>query len=747
MLPTYSAGKPGDARSTAPVYSTVSGDVTWDTMSFISELKRRKVLRVAAIYIVSAWLSLQVADVLFPGWGVPDTAIRFVVYAAAAGFPLALLFAWMFDITPHGIRRTPRSDTHEATTLASRDYGLLVFLVLLFVAITWNFAHRVALTRSGIPEASIPVRVPNARLLAILPFHDESLETEDAAFLANGVHRDLMTNVMKIASLGVIAPGSVEQYRDTRKPPSVIGRELAVSHILEGAVQRAGARVRVTLQLVKADSELSIWAESYDRTLTADNLFEIQADIAEKVAIALQAEMTPAEKSRVQNPATEIFAAYEALARGYEAYDENNAVAIEEALHWFRRALEVEPDFAHAHQAIGRLYAYTSLFGALPPEEAFELAENSLRRAIELDPAIGPAYAWLAVIVRNRDGEFAKALDLLDTALANEPGNARIMHIKALTLRLLGRLEEAAPLYKRAQRLDPLSLTVTESYGSFLRDFGRFEDAEQQYRRALALDPDFPSTWWGLGTLYWTKGQPAQALEWFDGAIDRLPYSDDFRAWLSLAQLELGQAGLAEESAQQSLVALRGRKSTSVQYVLYLAAVARGDDFTRWPDERTMLGHIWLGGAMQLPGQTLMQSQFAGALTEIEARVPGLENADEALDFRNFREAVDAAIALARLGEKERSTQLLDRVDAFIATQHRIGFRGYWVEDARVAALRGDSDGAIVALETAVAEGWRNLWWFYFEHDPALDTVRADARFQALHSVVAAEMRAESAKP
>jgi len=547
--------------------------------------------------------------------------------------------------------------------------------------------------------------------------------------------------------LAIIAPSSVEQYRGTDKRSRAIGRELAVSHILEGAVQMAGSRVRITLQLVEADTEVSLWAESYDRILTTDNLFEIQADIATQVSIALQAEMTDTEQLRVQAAPTNIFEAYEALARGYQAYDENSAADMKEALFWFNQALEIEPGFAQAHQAKGRLYQYASQFGALPRNEALQLAEASLRRAIELDPDIGPAYAWLGSIYRDRDGDFEKALEMLDISLAKEPGNARAMHIKGLTLRMLGQFKEALPWYERAQQLDPLSLTVTESFGSLYRDMGLFEESELQYQRAFEMDGEFPSAWWGMGTLYWTMGKPAIALEWFEGAVERSPFSDDFFAWLSLVNLELGRAKEAEESARASMATLGLLDSSSLEYVLYLAELALESELSQKPEKRSYLGHIWFGSAMQLPIKALMQSRFADVLSEIEINLPNLENADHTLDFRNYRAAVDAAVAMYHLGEEARYLKLLDRAEAFIETQNRMGFRGYWVEDARIAALRGDTEGALTILETAVAEGWRNLWWFYFRHDPALESIRNQARFQALHSMVELEMTGEQPAP
>lgn len=694
-----------------------------------------------AIYIVSAWLVMQVADVVFPGWGIPEDAIRFVVYAVVAGFPLALVFAWTYDITSHGIRRTPQAGVDLATPLSVRDLGLLGVLLVLFVAISWSFASRVVATRSmasGPPGSNEPV---SSNSLAILPFRNESLEPGEASFLANGVHRDLMTKVMKIATLDIIAPNSVEQYRDTDKRSSVIGEELAVGHILEGAVQKAGQRVRISVQLVQASSERSLWAESYDRTLTADNLFDIQADIAQQVAQALQAELTPVEISRINSVPTRVFEAYEAFARGNNIFNQTDAEAIEDAISYYQQAIDLEPDFALAHAMLGQVQLQAHQFGGLSREDTYTEAELNLRKAIELDETTAMAHAWLGVIARDRDRDYAKAIGLLDTALAYEPGNSRIMHIKGLTLRLMGRQEEALFWYERAMRLDPLSLVVNESFGSLLRDMGRYEKAEQQYLDTFEMDPEFPNTWWGLGSLYWSMGQPDRGIDWFNGAIARVPVSDAFRAWLSLLYLELD---MDEQAAAEIRIALRSLKdfeNYDVQFLQRLLLIYRDEDPSVVSDQWGEESHTWFGNVMKIPLPELLMGQYQDAVAAYQARFPALRNVDMPVDGTDFRAAVDLALALEETGETRQADALLNRAEAFLLTQNRLGFRGYWVEDARIAAIRGDKSAALAALTQAVDEGWRNLWWFYLRHDPVLASIRSEPGFQSLHDQVQAEMQ------
>jgi TolB-like protein/Tfp pilus assembly protein PilF len=702
-------------------------------MALLHELRRRRVFRTVAIYFVGCWLVMQVADVLFPGWGIAEDAIRFVVYAAVAGLPLVVLFAWAYDITPEGIRRTSPANQEESRPLTPRDRAWVGLLALLFIAVSLSFAQRVLEQREhGTPKSPEPGTVSPSNSLAILPFRDESMEPGGAEFLANGVHRDLMTNMMKISALDVIAPTSVERFRDTRLGSREIGQTLAVGHILEGMVQKAGARVRISVQLVQAESEVSLWAESYDRTLSADNLFDIQADIARQVADALETRLTPDEQSRVNEIPTEVFAAYEAVARGNLAFDESDSEAFEAAEAFYLSAIELEPDFAQAHALLGQLYLQSFQFGGLDRESAYRRADARLTRAIDLDESVAMAYAWLAVIVRDRDRDFERALELLDIGLRHEPGNSRIMHIKGLTLRLIGRMEESLFWYERAMRLDPLSLIVNESYGSALRDAAQFEKAEVQYGKAIEMDPDFPHTWWGMGSLLWSRGDPASALEWFHGAIERAPASDAFYAWVSLLHLELGQDGAASTSLERGFEALGEAEQHDLEFMRRMLLAYRGEDASAihptWGEE----SHVWFGNVMRVPSPALIAGRHAEAIQDYRSRYPELARPDRSLNATNYRAAIDLALALSRIGEEEAANQLLDRAYAFLLTQPRLGFRGYWIEDARVAAIRGDHEAALSRLQEAVKAGWRNLWWFYFWRDPALIALRDDDRFQEL---------------
>ena len=689
-----------------------------------------RVFRMIAIYVVGAWLVLQVADVLFPGWGIAEEAIRFVVYAAAVGFPVALVFAWRYDITPTGIQRTSPANDDSDVLMTGRDIGLLVVLSALFIAIAWSFALRVADMRGT--GSAAPAAAAGDRSLAILPFQDDSMEPGGAAFLANGVHRDLMTNVMRIEAIEVIAQTSVEPYRDTVTRSRDIGRELAVAHLLTGTVQKAGSRVRISVQLVDASSERSLWGEAYDRTLTPDNLFDIQADIARRVAASLQAELSPQVEQRNEAAPTQVFEAYEAVARRTTAFIESDSEDIDEAERYFRQALKLQPDFALAHAMLGRVQLMAHQFGGLDRETAYREAESSLRRAIELDPTIALAHAWLAVVVRDRDADFEQADALLGRALQLEPGNSRAMHIRGLTLRLQGNPQAAVEWYERAMRLDPLSLIVNESYGSVLRDLGRFDEARAQYRKTIEMNPDFPHAYWGMGSLLWSAGDVTGAFEWFNEVIERAPASDAFRAWLALLYLDLAMTDAAAAHIDQSVATLGDAETHDLQFVRRLVLIQIGEDPAAIPDTWGKESHVWFGNIMRIARQSLLSGRYDEALLDYGATYPELLEADGPLNALNARAAVDMAHAFRESGDAGRALALLDRADDFNARQNRLGFRGSWIEDVRTAAIRGQQESALDALEAAVSEGWRNLWWFYLYHDPTLAPLRDHPRFLAI---------------
>jgi TolB-like protein len=287
--------------------------------NFFNELRRRRVFRTAGLYVVAAWVILQVGDLAFESWEVPAQAMRFLWIALLVLFPLALLFGWRYDITSSGIVRTPKDGGDSSLKLQATDYGILAALGAIVVFSAYFIAQEV----SGLPGVDVPaLESADASLsdadplsIAVLPFATRSSQDE-TAFFADGMHDDLLTSLANVSALKVISRTSVLEFRDTAKSLREIAGELGVANILEGGVQAAGDNVRINVQLIDARTDEHLWAKTYDRRLTVDNLFAIQSEIVERIAGELAATLTADQRRRINAQPTDNMEAYRSYILG-----------------------------------------------------------------------------------------------------------------------------------------------------------------------------------------------------------------------------------------------------------------------------------------------------------------------------------------------------------------------------------------------------------------------------------------------
>ena len=363
-------------------------------MSFFEELKRRNVVKVAVLYAIASWLMIQIGDVLFDTFDLPSTWLRLVVAVLILCFPIALILSWVYEMTPEGIKREEDVDrTQSVTHHTGRRINTLI-VVLLVLAIALVIGDRlmpettpVAETSSVEPleEKRAPAEVEGS--IAVLPFASRSTREEDIHFV-DGIHDDILTQLSKLSAFEkVISRTSTEQYRGTKKTIVQIGQELGVANILEGGVQRAGNRVRINMQLIETRTDKHLWAETYDRELTADNIFKIQSEITRSIATALNAVLSNSDEIALQNRPTQSLESYDAYISGrlmMTKYFEGEE-RIKQVVAAYDEAIALDPGFAEAYAdkafALLHLYWYTPVEG--PWREA---ADESLRKAEALAP-------------------------------------------------------------------------------------------------------------------------------------------------------------------------------------------------------------------------------------------------------------------------------------------------------------------------------------------------------------------------
>jgi len=514
-------------------------------VSLVAELKRRNVFRVAAAYAVLSWLVLQVADVLLDALELPAAYSKFIVVLLVLGFIPALVFSWVYELTPEGLKRESEVDRDESVTNRTAHKLNAAIVVLLAVAVGIFAIDRLVMNRPAAPatpvaESAPPAREERAALpvegvpevaepppkaqpaeasVAVLPFTTRS-RNEDDQFFSDGVHDDLLTQLAKIGSLRVISRTSVMDYRETTKRIPEIADELGVATIVEGAVQRSGNMVRITAQLIDADTDEHLWAESYDRELTAENLFAIQTEIATSIAGALKTTLSPEEEAALRRRLTDDLEALEAYQRAKWLLDTFSVEAFRTAEQELAYAVERDPEFAGAWAMLARAHLAHYWFGTSTAERRQKAWEAILTgRAIEpdlpeLDIAEGYYHYWG---FKNYD----EALAVLEPALAAYPNDAELHKLVAFVHRRAGRFEKTIDHMRRAQELDPRSPAVLQTLGETYYRLGDYTRAEQYADRMDRIMPaDTLRYTVRAGIVMGRDGNPAEAARLFGLAPD-----------------------------------------------------------------------------------------------------------------------------------------------------------------------------------------------------------------------------------
>ncbi|MEJ2522672.1 MAG: hypothetical protein P8080_07305 [Gammaproteobacteria bacterium] len=441
-------------------------------MSLYTELKRRNVFRVAAAYIVVGWLLLQVADIIFGFIHAPDWAGKAVVAMLVLGFVPALAIAWVFEVTPEGVRRDSGAVGEDGHHRARRLDIITIVAVLIVAGITfWEQmqpaqeaqtaapepAPRVPDEPSAVTEDAEPSRPAQPiadNSIAVLPFANRS-DAPESAFFVDGVHDDLLTQLARIGSLKVISRTSVLEYRDTTKNMREIGQELGVATVLEGAVQRAGNRVRITAQLIDTQTDEHLWADSFDRQLSAENVFDIQTDIARAIAGALVTTLSPEQIASIgEAQPTDVQEAYDLYLQARATGSVATGEEIRETIRLYEQALSLDTEFALAMGEIG--HQYTNLYWYVTQDPAHRAKGGEyIARSLALAPE-EPRLHWIrADHLYHGYLDYDGALAELAIAEQGMPNGADIYELKGYILRRRGDFAGAEAALEQAIRLDP----------------------------------------------------------------------------------------------------------------------------------------------------------------------------------------------------------------------------------------------------------------------------------------------------
>ncbi|PYJ49480.1 MAG: hypothetical protein DME83_11355 [Verrucomicrobia bacterium] len=371
-----------------------------DLGSFFAELKRRNVYKVAIAYGVVAWLLIQVATQVFPFFEIPNWVVRLVVLVIIIGFPVALIIAWAFELTPEGLKRTETADAEHSAGRSLKRTWIYVVIIAGAISIGLFFLGRYTSSKQN-AGAELP-----GKSIVVLPFDNLSRDPDNAYF-AEGVQDEILTRLAKVADLKVISRTSTQKYKSAPDNLRDIAKQLGVSNILEGSVQRAGDQVRVTVQLINATTDAHLWAESYDRALT--DIFTVESEIAKTIADTLRAKLTGSEERMMSKKPTANPEAYELYLKGRFFWNKRTGVDLRKSIDYFDQAVAKDPSYALAYAGLADAYVLLSGFGAASPKDSLPQAKAAAEKALELDSTLGEAHASLAQALLAYDFDFAGA--------------------------------------------------------------------------------------------------------------------------------------------------------------------------------------------------------------------------------------------------------------------------------------------------------------------------------------------------
>lgn len=694
-------------------------------------------LRLAATYALVAWIMIEAGSVLLPTFGVPEWFFRVYVFIILGGFVVSLVLAWVFELTPEGVKLDGEID-RSAQVPPERGKSNTIIIALLVLALGVSITFNVTGIRN--PDlAEEPTTATVAPSIAVLPFSNRSPDP-DNQFFADGLHDDLLTRLADIDSLRVISRTSVNEYRDATRNLRDIGMELGVTTIVEGAVQRSGENVRITVQLIDAATDEHLWADSYDRELTTQNLFAIQSEISTQIANALRAALTPEEELRLTVMPTKSIEALSYYSAGRNNLYLRRFDTLQEARRQFGQAIEIDPDYAQAYAGLAETILVTlTNHRSIEPSEAYDLASSAIEKALQLDDQLAEAHAV----------------------------NGLLKYMQWQGTRIGNRNVEAAASFQRAIRLNP-NLSSSYVWFSSLREAeGDYETAIELLNKAMHVDPLGRIPYVNLPGFYAMQGKPEKALHLLVKAMEIFP---DWATPYQYMANHLMSLGRLDEAAAWTLLAETMTDDPMTKAAVVGAFIEFGDidkitEFgEQFPVDHPMyrMGEGFMrftnsdySGTIatleNLELNTEIESKFAYPLISMSAlmmrdfqrakqyllRANPLLSSDttEGVDRQNYRSAILLAYAYQQTGDNRRAERLLDDAERVVSRMHRIGIGGHGISDVNILALRGRKDAALDALRDAIDEGFVSLisyGMWTLDQNPMIDPLREDERFKEM---------------
>ena len=690
-------------------------------MNFFSELKRRNVIRMAGLYLVGAWLVVQVAGTVLPMFAAPEWLPRTIVVLLAIGFIPAVIFSWVFEITPAGLKREEDVAPGQSITPQTGRRMDRMIIVVLVVALGYFAFDKFQLAPRRKAAAkdteSRPMSMPDktnvdAKSIAVLPFDNLSRDP-DNEFFTNGVQDEILTDLARIADLKVISRTSVMQYKTgTQRNLREIGQQLGVAHVVEGSVQRASNRVRVNAQLIDARNDVHLWAQTYDRELA--DVFAIQSEIAKAIADQLQAKLSPNEKNAIEQPPTTDLAAFDLYSRartillttGQSTTSEKDA---RQAIDLLNEAVKRDPSFFDAYCQLANAHenVYAGVTGYDHTPARLALAEAALQAATRLRPDAGETRLARAEYLYYGLRDYAGALAELERARRALPNDPRIFEVTGYVLRRRGQQEEGLRNLQRAIELDPRNFDIVQQIAASYVSLGRYAEAIATQDRALTIIPNNIET----------RAQRA-ALEFFWKA-DTRPLHQTINSILGQ-----GPGGIGPAADRWFNCALAERDPAAAERAL----VALGDN-PCWAEDAIFLSRSFGEGllARMLKDEAKARTAFEAARVEQEKIVQNQPDYGPPLCVLSL---IDAA-----LGRKKEALEEGRRAIALLPVEKDIDNGSRMIQYfAITAAWAGEKDLALQQLELGLRAPSVSVMLTYgaLKLHPFWDPLRGNPRFEQI---------------
>jgi TolB-like protein/Tfp pilus assembly protein PilF len=443
-------------------------------MALVGELRRRNIFKVSLAYMIVSWITVQVADVILPTFQAPDWVMQVLVLFLILAFPVAVLLAWAFDLTPQGLKPTSDFDQTQSITVETGQKLNHVVIALLGIAVVVLIIDNYIFPDTTVTDPDVAYR----RAIAVIPFSNGSIAEENAEFFSAGIHDELLTRLAKISDLKVVSRTSVMEYKDTTKNIRQIGEELQVGSILEGGVQLAGDVLRINVQLVDSLIDEPIWAETYEREFNAANLFAIQGEISTTIAAELKARLSDAEQSRINAAPTESMAALEAYYAGKYELHQRAPDTMLTAIQHFSNSVKIDPQFGPAWAGLAETWLeLPNYIASVDPMRVRMEATAAANRAIALDPESPDAAATFAWHELLYSYDWVNAEETFQKALAIDASNINALHWYSHLLSWKGQHGQAIALARQAVQADPLSTLMATNLSYILADARQWDEA------------------------------------------------------------------------------------------------------------------------------------------------------------------------------------------------------------------------------------------------------------------------------